>query len=196
LENERKNMSPGHSLVFETERLIVRTATAEDVDLFYALWTNPQVMKNVGFPHGLRITRSELKERLSKQGRSEFEQLLVVELKATGQAIGECKLSDPDGEGIAEPDIKLLPGFWGQKYGVEAWSELVAYQFTHTDCDAVQTTPNVDNIASIKMQEAIGGVRIGEDVYQFPESMRDYTTPVHHYMYRVYRADWERNRIT
>jgi RimJ/RimL family protein N-acetyltransferase len=189
-------MSPGHSLIFETERLIVRTATVEDVDLFYALWTNPQVMKNVGFPHGLRVTRSELKERLSKQGRSEFEQLLVVEPKATGQAIGKCKLSYPDEEGIADPDIKLLPEFWGHKYGVEAWRELVAYQFTHSDCDAVQATPNVENIASVKMQEAVGGVRIGEDVYQFPESMRDYTTPVHHYIYRVYRADWERNRIT
>ncbi|MGD2207250.1 MAG: GNAT family N-acetyltransferase, partial [Anaerolineae bacterium] len=99
---------------------MVRTATAEDVDLFYALWTNPQVMKNVGFPQGLRVARSELKERLSKQGRSEFEQLLVVELKATGQAIGECKLSYPDEEGIADPDIKLLPEFWGHRYGVEA----------------------------------------------------------------------------
>ena len=135
-------------------------------------------------------------ERLSKQERSEFEQLLVAELKTTGQAIGECKLSAPDEEGIADPDIKLLPEFWGHKYGVEVWRELVAYQFTHTNCKAVQATPNVENIASIKMQEAIGGVRIGEDVYQFPESMRDDTTPVHHYIYRVYRVDWERERST
>ncbi len=184
-------MSAGHRLVVETERLIVRTATVGDVDLFYVLWTNPQVMRNVGFPQGLRMTRNEVKERLLKRERSEFEQLLVVELKTTGQAIGECKLSYPNEERIAEPDIKLLPEFWGHKYGVEAWRALVAYQFTHTDCDAVQTTPNVENIASIRMQEAVGGVRVGEAVYQFPESMRDYTTPVHHYIYLVYRADWE-----
>lgn len=187
-------MPASHSLVFETVRLMVRTATVEDVDLFYALWTNPQVMKNVGFPQGLRTTRSEIEERLSKRGKSEFEQLLVVELKATGQAIGECKLSDPDEEGIAEPDIKLLPEFWGHKYGIEAWRALVAYQFMHTTCVAVQATPNVENRASIKMQEAAGGMRLGEDVYLFPESMRAYTTPVHHYIYRVHRADWERHR--
>jgi len=189
-------MSSGHSLVLETERLAVRTATEEDVDLFYALWTNPQVMKNVGFPQGLRVTRCELEEKLSRRGRSELEQLLVVELKATGQVIGECKLSYPDEEGIAEPDVKLLPEFWGHKYGVEVWRDLVAYQFTHTDCDVVQATPNVDNIASVKMQEAVGGVRVVEDVHQFPESMQGYTTPVRHYIYRVNRADWERNRVT
>lgn len=186
--------SLGNSLVSETERLVIRTATVEDVDLFYALWTDPRVMKYVGFPQGLRITRGELEETLSRQGGSEFERLLVVELKGTGQAIGECKLDCPNEEGMAEPDLKLLPEFWGHKYGAEAWRELVAYQFTHTDCNAVQATPNVDNIASIKMQEAAGAVRVGEDVYQFPESMHDYTTPVHHYFYRVPRADWERDR--
>jgi len=94
-----------------------------------------------------------------------------------------------DEQGIAEPDIKLLPAFWGHRYGLEVWEELVAYLFTRTDCEAVQTTPNVNNAASIKMQEAVGGVRVGEDVYHFPEHMRDYTTPVHCYIYRVYRTD-------
>ena len=179
-------------LVFETERLRIRIATTGDVDLFYALWTDPQVMKYVGFPQGLHVTRSDLEERLSVQDGSEFEQLLVVEQKATGEAVGECKLSHPDEDGIAEPDLKLLPQFWGHKYGVEAWRGLVAYEFTHTDCEAVHGTPNLENIASIKMQEAAGGVRVGQGVCEFPESMRAYTTPVHYYTYRVSRADWQR----
>lgn len=184
-------MCPAHRVVFETERLVVRIATAQDVDLIYALWTNPQVMRHVGFPHGLRVTHSELHTRLAEQGEGEFEQWLIVELKATGQGIGECKLGTPNEDGIAEPDTKLLPEFWGHHYGAEVWRALVAYQFTHTNCAAVHGTPNVDNIASIKMQEAAGGVRIGEGVYHFPESMQDYTTPVHHYTYRVCRAEWE-----
>ena len=46
LRDEREVMSSGHSLVFETERLAVRAATEEDVELLYALWTNPQVMRS------------------------------------------------------------------------------------------------------------------------------------------------------
>jgi RimJ/RimL family protein N-acetyltransferase len=62
--------------------------------------------------------------------------------------------------------------------------------FSHTACVAVQATPNVANVASIRMQEAVGGVRTGEGVGEFPESMRSYTHPVHYYIYRVYRPDW------
>lgn len=188
-------MSSYHNLVFETERLIVRLATAEDVDLYYALWTNPLVMQNVGFPYGLRVERGDLEERLAKQGLEEFEHLLVVELKATGEAIGECWLSRPNEQGFAEPDVKLLPSFWGHKYGVEVWQALVDYEFTHTTCEAVQATPNVENLGSIKMQEAVGAVRIGEDVYHFPEAMRKTTQPVHHYIYRLSRKDWKARRL-
>jgi RimJ/RimL family protein N-acetyltransferase len=185
---------PSHRRVFDTERLVIRVATDQDVDLLYELWTDPRVMADVGFPQGLRITRDEIEERLRKLSESEFERLLVVELKATGQVIGQCAMHCPDEEGVAETDIKLLPAFWGHKYGVEVKRGLVAHLFADTGCAAVQATPNVDNLASIKMQESIGGVRVGEHVYEFPESMRGYTTPVHHYVYRVYRKDWEREQ--
>ena len=55
--------------------------------------------------------------------------------------------------------------------------------------------PRVENIASIKMQEAAGMVRTGEDVYEFPESMRDFTMPVHCYIYKITREDWQRRQI-
>ncbi|MCP4713459.1 MAG: GNAT family N-acetyltransferase [Planctomycetes bacterium] len=93
----------------------------------------------------------------------------------------------PDDDRIAGSDIKLLPTFWGNKYGVELKSALLDYLFSNTDCEAVEASPNVNNIASIKMQEAVGGVRVDESVYEFPEDMRDFTTPVHSYIYRVYR---------
>lgn len=188
-------MLQNNTRVFETGRLIVRTAAEEDVDLYHALWTNPQVMKNVGFPQGLRITHSEIKQMLSGGGSSEFDRLLVVELKDSGVTIGECKLTQPNEQGIAEPDIKLLPAYWGKGYGSECWKALVAYQFKHTDCQAVQTTPNVDNQAAIKLYEATGAQRVSEGVYHFPDSMREYTAPVHHYVYRLDRADWHRTAL-
>lgn len=147
-------------------------------------------MANVGFPHGLHITRDEIRTRISKQRDSEFDRLLVVALKATGQAVGECMMHPPDDKGIASTDVKLLPAFWRNGYGVEVKRGLLAHLFEHTDCVAVEATPNVGNTASIRMQEAVGGVRVGAAVSEFPESMRDFTTPVHYYIYRVERRHW------
>jgi RimJ/RimL family protein N-acetyltransferase len=100
-------------MILETRRLNVRAATLADVDLYDSLWNNPRVMAYVGFPHGLGISQAEIQERLSRPEGDKFGRLLVVELKTTGQAIGECWMGRPDEQGIAEPDVKLLPEFWG-----------------------------------------------------------------------------------
>lgn len=177
----------------ETARLILRPAVSEDSDLFYALWTNPRVMIMVGFPNGLRITREEVLTKIQEQTEETiFGRLLVVTLKSTGQAMGECKMILPDKGGVSRTDVKLLPDFWGNKYGIEVKQALVNYLFKHTVCLVVEGTPNVANIASIKMQESVGARRVGEHTYEFPESMKDFTHPVHHYVYHVLREDWER----
>jgi [ribosomal protein S5]-alanine N-acetyltransferase len=178
-------------LIFGTERLRVRLATADDADLLHVLWTDPRVMTYVGFPQGLPISRAEIVAILQKETNlAVCDRYLIAERQDTGEAIGECKLGAPNDAGIAETDVKLLPRFWGQGYGVELKRGLVNYLFRHTDCKAVQATPNVMNQASIQMQEAVGGVRVGETLFSFPESMQHYTWPVHAFVYRVFRDDW------
>lgn len=183
-------MKQGRNIVVQTERLIIRLATVEHTDMYLALWTNPEVMTNVGFPFGLPITRNEIEAQLGEQRESALGRLLVVERKDTCQVIGECKMDNPDENGVATTDVKLLPEHWGHKFGVEVKRALLDYLFEHTDCSIVQATPNVENLASIRMQEAVGGVRVGEGVGTFPESMRDVTRPVRHYVYHVSRSDW------
>ncbi|MBN2146333.1 MAG: GNAT family N-acetyltransferase [Anaerolineales bacterium] len=179
--------------VFKTPRLCVRLAVPADAALIHQLWTDPRVMKHVGFPQGLKITQEEVRRKIKRAGEDVYRQLLIVVEKAGQQVIGQCKMGQPDENGIAETDIKLLPEFWGRKYGVEVKRGMVDYLFVHTDCKAVGGTPNVDNLASIKMQEAVGAVRVGEEVYRFPEQMRDFTCPVHHYIYHVNREIWEKD---
>jgi RimJ/RimL family protein N-acetyltransferase len=181
--------------VFETKRLVVRLATSEDAGVFYSLWTNPEVMRNVGFPEGLPTSLAEIEEQLLTQAGSCLERMLVVQRKSDDQAIGECSMKSPDRNGVSETDVKLLPQFWGCKYGVEVKQGLLDYLFTHTDCVAVQATPNTTNLASIHMQEAVGGVCTGEGVYEFPESMRSFTQAVHYKIYRVFRTDWDARQL-
>ena len=174
-------------LVFQTPRLLVRQATVDDVGLFYALWSDPAVMTHVGFPNGLGMTRQEIEEQLQSQQEGAYGRLLTIILQATGERIGECFMTQPNQAGIAETDVKLLPAFWGQKLGVEVKRGLVQYLFEHTDCTAVQATPNIHNIASIKMQEAVGAVRAGTGKSLIPQPDGAKSITVEYVIYRVYR---------
>lgn len=180
-------------IIVKTKRLVIRKATIEDAPIYYKLWTSPDVMTFVGFPQGLQITQEEIASTIRKQKEGAFlDQRLIVALAVNGEAIGECTMHTPDEKGLAETDVKLLPTYWGHKYGIEIKQALLSILFTKTDCMVVQATPNVRNVASIKMQESVGGVRIGEGVFEFPKTMKNYTTPVPHYIYHVCREDWER----
>ena len=177
-------------VISKTPRLILRLATPGDALFICRLWNDPRVMSFVGFPSGLSETEENMRANIKKRGDSEFRQLLIIALKENNQTIGQCKMELPNLDGISETDVKLLPEFWGQHYGVEIKRALLDYLFAHTDCRVVQATPNVSNTASIRMQEAVGGVRVDEGLSEFPESMRSHTVPVHYFVYQVARDYW------
>ena len=188
-------MSVREQSIIETKRLLIRSARSHDAGLLFTIWTDPRVMTHVGYPLGLRISQREIVENMAEQDFTRpFWRYLIIEVKESHLSIGECKMVLPDKEGISRTDVKLLPEQWGHKYGLEVKQALVDYLFEHTACLAVEGTPNVNNIASIKMQEAVGAVRISGDTFYFPESMSAYTTPVHHSVYHVYRAAWEKRQ--
>ncbi|MBD3257111.1 GNAT family N-acetyltransferase [candidate division GN15 bacterium] len=180
-------------IVIETARVTIRraTATPDDIDFYYRLWTTPEVMRNVGFPQGLRVGREDVAKQLSEQLDSVFDRLLLVERRDTGERVGECKLGTPDDEGVASTDVKLLSDYWGNGFGTEIKRALVGYIFRNTDALAIKATPNRDNTASRRMQQAVGGVVFAEGVFRFPPAMRDYTQDVSYVEYRVTREAWQ-----
>jgi len=181
-------------MVFETTRLIIRIPTTkdEDVDFYFQLWNDPQVMENVGFPKGLMKRREDIIAQLARARNSEFDRTLIVIDKESNTPIGECKPGNPDEKGVSTTDVKLLPSYWNKGFGTEIKTGLIDYLFTHTNCKAIQATPNKANIASQKMQEKVGAKRVSEGTYQFPESMKSYTKSVEYYLYRIDRTDWEK----
>ncbi|MCF7810603.1 GNAT family N-acetyltransferase [bacterium] len=184
-------------IVFETKRLLIRKATTsdEDVAMFYRLWNHPQVMTNVGFSNGLGISKQEIFEKFSNQDKTEYNCRLVVIRKENERRIGECMLGTPDENCVSKTDVKLLPEYWNKGYGKEIKRGLVDYLFTNQpDCLAVKADPKKSNIASQKMQEFVGAVRL-EKGQQYPiRNIEKYFPPEDHYLYLVFRKDWRKFR--
>ena len=181
-------------MIIKTKRLIIQPAevTEKNIEFIYTLWANPDVMKFVGFPQGFKTDKQKIREQLESEQGKVFNRVLIVSRKDDNELIGNCKLGSTDESGIAHTDVKVLPKFWRNGYGKEIKKALVEYQFENTECVGVQGDPNKLNIASIKMQEAVGGKKVREGVHKFPESMKDYTTDVPYVVYIVYRSDWEK----
>ncbi|MCX6092603.1 MAG: GNAT family protein [Candidatus Bipolaricaulota bacterium] len=177
-------------VLFETERLVVRTASQEDVAFIASLWSDPHVMHYVGFPQGIPSAIGSVERRIARGAG--LDALLVAELRASREPIDQCLLGRLGPEGICEPDVKLSPSFWGRGYGRELWATLVDQLFLQSPCAIVRGTPNIANLASIRMQKSAGMRRVGRGVSEFPASMQAFTAPVPHFVYEITREEWKR----
>ncbi|MDO9577237.1 MAG: GNAT family N-acetyltransferase [Candidatus Cloacimonadales bacterium] len=177
-------------MIFQTKRLFVRKAETSDLEMYLSLWNNGKVMRNVGFPKGLGISAEKIRKKIAGFDETEFDQTLVVVEKESGERIGECKLGLPSDHLIASTDIKLLPESWGKGYGKELKNALCQYLFCHTGTKVIEASPNIENIASQKMQIACGGKEISREVYHFPPEMQHFTKDVHSIIYHIYKKDW------
>ncbi len=175
-----------------TRRLTIRLAmpTDADIDFLHRIWTDPEVMRFVGYPRGLPTNRTKIERQLQQPKTSEYDRVLLVQLLETGAIVGECKLGSTNSDGLAETDVKLLPAYWGNGYGREIKQALVDYLFIHSQCRGVRATPNKENAASIRMQETVGAEPVAEGVYRFPDDMKPFTSDVPYIEYVVWRENW------
>ena len=192
MRNKVPSDEPDVTWEIRTPRLTIRRARPCEIDiaLLLELWTDPAVMANVGFPDGLNTDAEKIETQLRDQSGTEFDCVLIASLNHTSEAVGECKLGSPDERNVAHTDIKLLPRYWRRGYGKEIKRALLDYLFDRTGCVAVRATPNRGNLASIRLQESVGGRRTGEGVHRFPENMKDGTCDVPYFEYTVFREAW------
>lgn len=174
-----------------TSRLGIRRATVKDATFIHTLWTMPAVMRLVGFPQGLAISVDEIEKGIAGSPDSEIGSRLIATLLETKEQIGQCKIGVPDCDRICEPDIKLLPAFWGNGYGKELWAAMIDYAFLNTSASIVQGTPNQANTASIRMQLGSGMVQVDEGVFPVHPSPHPGAVPVPYYKLQITREQWK-----
>ena len=184
-------MSPQEQPAFRTPRLHVRPADTAAAAWIRALWSDPRVTAFVGFPQGIPTSTREIEAQIERNLGRPLKRLLIAERVTDDLPIGQVKLGEPDSEGVSEPDIKLLPSFWRLGYGRELWGAMIDHLFRTTECKTVQGTPNIRNIASIRMMESAGMVRVGEGTFEPSGPLRSSMTAVPHYVYQIARQAWD-----
>ena len=117
-----------HNYLFETERLRLRMMTANDLAALRPILSSEVAMKH--YPKVLnddeiRDWISRVMQKYVDDGHSFW----MVELKETGEAIGQCGILMQHVDGKDEPEIAYIfnPAFWGYGYATEAANACMDY---------------------------------------------------------------------
>lgn len=115
--------TPGHEVVLETGRLLLRPWRVAEAIVLHELWTerDPRVPPHRRIDAAGHPTVTDLEEWIRSNQPSSIG-LLAIERKAARDVIGYCGLIDSGRESGGEPELafELLRRVWRQGYATEA----------------------------------------------------------------------------
>jgi ribosomal-protein-alanine N-acetyltransferase len=175
-----------------TSRLSLRTISTEDVDDFFAVYSNPEVMRywsTLPLPN-----REAAEEQISgiHEGFKRHELLKWgIALRDGDTLIGSVTLFHPDfTHRRAEIGYALGRAHWGQGYMKETLTAVINYAFDVLEFHRIEADVDPRNAASIGVLERLGFQREGylRERWQVGGEIQDAL------LYGLLRPDWETTR--
>lgn len=170
-------------IIAETVRLRLRPYTTEDFADLYAILSDPETMKHYPKPYDEAGTQRWLTWCLDSYARHGFG-LWAVELRETGEFIGDCGISmQPiDGQSLPEVGYHIRRSSWRMGFAKEAAAAVRDWGFRNRDFDALYSYMNVTNTASTATALSIG-----------MKKLKTYPDPrgVTYCVCRITRGEWE-----
>ena len=175
-------------IITETERLIIRTWTLDDLPYGMALWGNKEIIKHIGLEKPM--TREEVLESIKKgidhQIKNGYQHWAVI-LKSSNDIIGACGFNTFHQVKEKEHSIELvfhfMPDAWGNGYATEAAEACLNYAHEHIKTDRIIAGVEGGNIRSIKILDKLGfnykGLIYFEDSKKFEPMYEFRLTPQH-----------------
>lgn len=141
----------------ETERLLLREMTLDDLDALLAVFSDPETMRFYPQAFDRAMTQQWIENMRQRERRDGFALLSMV-LKETGGVVGDCGLVAQHIDGVDEVEIgwHVRRDLWGKGYATEAARACMAYGMATLGCTRFVSIIAPDNIASRRVAEKIG----------------------------------------
>ncbi len=180
----------GNIKIYETERLIVREMTQEDLPALAAMLQDPVCMSAYERAFSDAETQTWMNRQLDRYREFGFG-LWAVILKSTDEMIGQCGLSwqEFDGRQVFEIGYLLQRHHWHKGYAIEAARGCKQYAFEKLEADEVFSMVRDTNIASMNV-----AIRNGMTIQGcFTKNYRNVDMP--HYAFSVKNPTPERREV-
>jgi len=158
---------------FETERLIVRRATAEDKENFFLLNGDEQVMRYIRAVITREESDAKLEQILAEEKASPTTVGLgrwLIDEKESGQFIGSFALipipTEPDKTQLG---YSFIPSAWGKGYATEVARAGLQYFLDNTDIPEIYGVSETENTASMQVLQKAGFKYFGTKVEEGKE---------------------------
>jgi len=149
-------------IILESERLLFRLHTLDDMDDFCAMEQDPEVRRYVG---GKPRTRAEAEDRFINgpmQPHEGFWAMWATVLKTDDQYVGRCGLYPHYGQngeiiaGDASMGLYIAHKYWRKGFATEAGHALISFGFNDHHLKRIVTMIEVGNDASVHVIEKLG----------------------------------------
>jgi RimJ/RimL family protein N-acetyltransferase len=155
-------------LPIETKRLVIRSFTPQDAPALHdRVFGDPDAMRFIprGASPSVERTRASIERFISHERQHGFG-LWAVDLKETGNLIGDCGLFLVEGRG---PEVEVAYHFgkdwWGHGYATEAASACLAYGFRECGLEEIIAISYPQHTASRRVMEKSGMKYVGTARY-------------------------------
>lgn len=145
-------------LISETERMLIRSLSLDDVPTLTEILSNPEVMR-----HSVRgvcdeaATRKFVEWCLACYESHGIGPWALIE-KNSSTLIGFCGVG-PERVGVAEEvnlGYRLASGYWGRGLATESARAVLAYAFGVRECQSVVVIVEPEHVASLRVAEKAG----------------------------------------
>jgi len=163
-------------MILETERLLLRHLTADDLDDLWALYCDPEITRFIpDAPRSRDEAREELEWHQHGHPRHPELGLWATIHKASGHFIGRCGLLPWQIDGVDEVEVAftIARAFWGQGLATEAALAIREYAFQQLGLTRLVCLIDAENRASARVAEKMGMV--------FEKACEDEMGPFHLY---------------
>ncbi len=154
-----------NELILETERLILRRITHDDLEELLQIWGDAETMSL--FPKTLnRQEMSEWIDRNLKRYEDFGHGIWAVILKADGVFIGDCGLVIQEVDGVQELEVgyHFNKRFWGQGFAAEAARGCMNYAFYQMNARRIISMIRPENLPSRRVAER-NGLKIEKEIF-------------------------------
>jgi RimJ/RimL family protein N-acetyltransferase len=187
-------MNWDHLPTLNTSRLSLRSITADDVDDFYAIYSNPEVMRYWSTPP---LPDKNAASKLIGDIRDGLErhELLKwgIALRTDNTLIGSVTLFHLDfAHRRAEIGYALGRPYWGKGYMQETLTAVINYVFEKLNLHRIEADVDPRNSASIRAVERLGFQREGylRERWQVNGEIQDAL------FYGLIKPDWNSAKTT